>query len=173
MNNINIVFNNNLEQANDLKGQKLSSSNKINTVNITEDFFKSFIQTCVIAKWKYQIMARKYRKKNTRKPTKNDIFLSNTKKLFNSTVNIFSEHKINYLYELFDLMGQMPQKPGIKHDNNYGKIKIVNNKIMKIKAMKKIKFLSKLYFIIKINNDLEDILIDGINKMKDTRNKKL
>ena len=70
-------------------------------------------------------------------------------------------------------MDQMPQKRGIKHDKDFGKIKIANNKILSIKAMKRIKFLTKLYFIIRINNDLEDILIESINKMKEIRNKKL
>ena len=60
----------------------------------------------------------------------------------------------------------MPLKQGIKHIKDFGTIKIVNNKALNIKSMKRIKFLSKLYFIIKINNDLEDILIESINKMK-------
>ena len=69
-------------------------------------------------------------------------------------------------------MAQMPQKSGIKHDKNFGAIRIVNNKTLDIKSMKRIKFLSKLYFIIKINNSLEDILIESINKMKENRNKR-
>ena len=67
----------------------------------------------------------------------------------------------------------MPQKPGLKHDKDYGTIKIVNKKILDIKSMKKIKFLCKLYFIIKINSDLENILIESINKMKESKKKKL
>ena len=172
INNINIVFNSNLEQANNLRGNKKSSQKEDNSSKLTEEFIKTFIQTCVLAKWRYQINARKHRKKNTRKPTKNDIFLKNTKKLFNSTANIFAEHQANYLYDLFDLMEQLPQRPGLKHDKNFGTIKIVNRKTLDIKALRKIKFLSKLYFIIKINNDLEDILIESINKMKENRKKK-
>ena len=172
-NNINIVFNKNMEETNNLKGAKIKSRKEDNSSEVTEDFFKTFIQTLVLSQWKYQIMARKYRKKNTRKPTKNDIFLANTKKLFNSTANIVAEHKAVYLYDLLDIMDQMPQKRGIKHDKDFGKIKIANNKILSIKAMKRIKFLTKLYFIIRINNDLEDILIESINKMKEIRNKKL
>ena len=70
-------------------------------------------------------------------------------------------------------MQQMPEKPGIKHDINYGTIRIVNNRILDIKSMKRIKFLSKLYFIIRINTTLEDILIKSINKMKENRQRKL
>ena len=66
----------------------------------------------------------------------------------------------------------MPQKPGLKYDKDYGTIKIVNKKILDIKSMKKIKFLCKLYFIIKINNDLKEILIKSINKMRENRTKK-
>ncbi len=172
MNNLEIDFNNNYEQINILRGTKVNQFKENNSSKLTNEFFKTFIQTLVLSKWKYQITARKYRKRNNRKPTKNDIFLSNTKKLFNSTSSIFAEHKANYLYDLFDLMDQSPQNPGLKHDKDFGKIKIVNNKTLITKSMKRIKFLSKLYFIIRINSNLEDILIKSINKMKENRNKK-
>ena len=155
-------------EINNSKKLKSETSKKL-----TDDFFKTFIQTCVLAQWKYQIIARKYQKRNNRRPTKKDIFLLNTKKLFNATVNVFSDHLVNYLYDLYELMQQMPEKPGIKHDINYGTIRIVNNRILDIKSMKRIKFLSKLYFIIRINTTLEDILIKSINKMKENRQRKL
>ena len=155
-------------EINNSKKLKSEASKKV-----ADDFFKTFIQTCVLAQWKYQIIARKYQKRNNRRPTKKDIFLLNTKKLFNATVNVFSDHLVNYLYDLYDLMQQMPEKPGIKHDINYGTIRIVNNRILVIKSMKRIKFLSKLYFIIRINTTLEDILIKSINKMKENRQRKL
>ena len=159
--------NKNMELINS-KLMRTQSSKKV-----AEDFFKTFIQTCVLAQWRYQIIARKYQKRNNRKPTKKDVFLLNTKKLFNATVNVFSDHLINYLYDLYDLMRQMPEKPGIKHDINYGTIKIVNNRTLDTKSMKRIKFLSKLYFIIRINTTLEDILIKSINKMKENKQRKL
>ena len=155
-------------EINNSKKLKSEASKKV-----ADDFFKTFIQTCVLAQWKYQIIARKYQKRNNRRPTKKDIFLLNTKKLFNATVNVFSDHLVNYLYDLYDLMQQIPEKPGIKHDINYGTIRIVNNRILNIKSMKRIKFLSKLYFIIRINTTLEDILIKSINKMKENRQRKL
>ena len=155
-------------EINNSKKLKSEASKKV-----ADDFFKAFIQTCVLAQWKYQIIARKYQKRNNRRPTKKDIFLLNTKKLFNATVNVFTDHLVNYLYDLYDLMQQMPEKPGIKHDINYGTIRIVNNRILVIKSMKRIKFLSKLYFIIRINTTLEDILIKSINKMKENRQRKL
>ncbi len=170
--NLNIVLNNNIEQTNILKGSNLTLKKEDNSSKITDDFFKAFIQTYVLAEWRYNIIARKHGKKNTRKPTKHDIFLSNTKKLFNSTSSIFAEHKANYLYDLFDLMAQMPQKLEIKHDKNFGSIRIINNKTLNAKSMKKIKFLSKLYFILKINFSLKDILIESINKMKENKNKR-
>ena len=172
-NNPNLILEDNQKQTNKVKVNNMSLKKEDNSSKVADDFFKTFIQTCVLAKWRYQIIAKKYGKKNTRKPTKNDIFLSNTKKLFNVTANIFAEHKVNYLYDLFDLMDQMPLKPGIKHDKNFGTIKLVNNRTLNVKSMKKLKFLSKLYFIIKINSNLEDILIESINKMKENRNKKL
>ena len=158
------------------KNIEINNSRKLKSEaskKVADDFFKTFIQTCVLAQWKYQIIARKYQKRNNRRPTKKDIFLLNTKKLFNATVNVFTDHLVNYLYDLYDLMQQMPEKPGIKHDINYGTIRIVNNRILVIKSMKRIKFLSKLYFIIRINTTLEDILIKSINKMKENRQRKL
>ena len=171
-NNLNLVIDSNIEQTNILRGNNISLQKEDNSSKITNDFFKTFIKIFVLAKWHYQINAKKYQKKNPKKPTKNDIFLSNTKKLFNSTANVFAEHKANYLYDLFDLMAQMPQKSEIKHDKNFGSIRIINNKTLNAKSMKKIKFLSKLYFILKINFSLKDILIESINKMKENKNKR-
>ena len=146
-----------------------ASLKRAQTKNLTDDFFKTFIQTCVLAQWRYQVNARKYQKRNVRKPTKKDVFTNNTKKLFNATANIFSDHLATYLYDLCDIMSQLPQRPGVKHDKNFGTIKIVNNHTLDTKSMKRIRFLSKLYFIIKINTSLEDILIKSINKMKEKR----
>ena len=138
---------------------------------VADDFFKTFIQTCVLAQWRYQIIARKYQKRNNRRPTKKDTFQLNTKKLFNATANVFSDHLVNYLYDICDVMQMLHPKPGIKHDANFGTIKIVNNRTLDIKSMKRIKFLSKLYFIIRINSNLEDILIKSINKMRENKKK--
>ena len=171
-NNLNLVIDNNIEQTNILKGNNIYLQKEDNSSKITNDFFKTFIKTFVLAKWHHQIVAKKYQKKNPRKPTKNDIFLTNTKKLFNTTANVFAEHKVNYLYDLFDLMEQMPQKSQIKHDKNFGTIRIVNSKTLNAKSMRRIKFLSKLYFILKINDSLGDILIESINKMKENKNKR-
>ena len=57
-------------EINNSKKLKSETSKKL-----TDDFFKTFIQTCVLAQWKYQIIARKYQKRNNRRPTKKDIFL--------------------------------------------------------------------------------------------------
>ena len=170
--NLNLVIDNNIEQTNILKGNNIYLQKEDNSSKITNDFFKTFIKTFILSKWHHQIVAKKYQKKNPRKPTKNDIFLSNTKKLFNITANVFAEHKVNYLYDLFDLMDQMPQKSQIKHDKNFGTIRIVNSKTLNVKSMRRIKFLSKLYFILKINDSLRDILIESINKMRENRNKR-
>ena len=160
---------NNYENNNTTKiVQKKTASKKV-----TDDFFKTFIQTCVLAQWRYQVIARKYQKRNNRRPTKKDTFQLNTKKLFNATANVFSDHLVNYLYDLCDVMMMMPPKPGIKHDVNFGTIKIVNNRTLDTKSMKRIKFLSKLYFIIRINSNLEDILIKSINKMRENKQKKM
>ncbi len=148
--------------------KKQSETTKI----VTDDFFKTFIKTFVLAQWRYQVIARKYQKRNNRKPTKKDTFLLNTKKLYNATANVFSDHLVNYLYDLCDIMQQMPLKKGIKHDKYYGTIKIVNNHTLDTKSIKRIKFLSKLYFIIRINISLKDILIESINKMKEIRQRK-
>ena len=153
--------------SNNIKKKQSETSKKV-----TDDFFKTFIQTCVLAQWRYQVIARKYQKRNNRKPTKKDTFLLNVKKLYNATANVFADHLVNYLYDLCDIMGQMPEKRGVKHDKYYGTIKIVNNHTLNTKSIKRIRFLSKLYFIIRINISLKDILIESINKMKDIRQRK-
>ena len=57
-------------------------------------------------------------------------------------------------------MEQMPQKPGLKHDKDYGTIKIINKKILDIKSMKKIKFLCKLYFIINLLYKIKSLFVN-------------
>ena len=47
-NNSNFVIDNKIEQTNILKGSNNSSK-------ITNDFFKSFIKTCVLAQWHHQV----------------------------------------------------------------------------------------------------------------------
>ena len=153
-------------------GVTTKKTKTVDSKKLTQDFFDTFIQTCVLAQWRYQIIARKYQKRNNRKPTQKDIYLVNTKKLLNVIANIYAEHVANYLYDLCDIILQMPEKPGIKHDRYFGTIKIINNNTLNIKAMRRIRFLSKLYFIIRINSNLEDILIESINKMRENRQRK-
>ena len=159
-------------QINNDENKTIQKKQTNSSKNVADDFFKTFIQTCVLAQWRYQIIARKYQKRNNRRPNKKDIFLLNTKKLFNATSNVFAEHVVNYLYDLCDLMQMMPAKPGIKHDKNFGTISIVNNHTLDTKSIKKLKFLSKLYFIIRVNSNLEEVLIKSINKMKEKNQKK-
>ena len=61
--NLNIVLNNNIEQTNILKGSNLTLKKEDNSSKITDDFFKAFIQTYVLAEWRYNIIARKHGKK--------------------------------------------------------------------------------------------------------------
>ena len=158
----------NQKPSNETKNKLIEKNN--DTKKATNDFFNLLIKTCVLSQWRHQIIARKYQKKsNNRKPNKKDQFLINTKKLFNAASNIFSDHVVNYLYDLYDNMGQLPMRPGVKHDKNFGTIQIVNNRTLEIKSKKRIRFLSKLYFIIRINTSLESILIQSINKMKDNK----
>ena len=44
-NNIDIVFNSNFEQVNNLKGPKITSKKEDNSSMLTEEFFKTFIKT--------------------------------------------------------------------------------------------------------------------------------
>ena len=84
-NNTNIFFKLYNKKSNlTVNNMKVYENNKMikeenNSPSVETNFFDTFIQTCVLAQWRYQIIARKHRKKNTRKPTKKEIFLSNTK----------------------------------------------------------------------------------------------
>ena len=137
--------------------------------NIIDDFFEQFMKICVLSQWRHQIIAKKYLKKSSGKPTDKDIFVINTKKLLSTTINVLNEHKANYLYDLFDSMLEYPKKARILHDTNYGTIELINNQTLDIKASKKLKFLSKLYFIIRINSNLKQTLIDSINRMRELK----
>ena len=56
-------------------GVTTKKTKTVDSKKLTQDFFDTFIQTCVLAQWRYQIIARKYQKRNNRKPTKKDIYL--------------------------------------------------------------------------------------------------
>lgn len=135
-----------------------------NTQNNGEFFIQNILKTWILSKWKNQANVLKYTK-GTRYNAKRKAF----KTFIRKVIDAFEFHKLNYLYDLYENMEKLPYKKGVVHDKNYGKISIVNNATLKIKYQKRIRFLAKLYFIIRINSELEDILLASINKMKEDK----
>ena len=135
-----------------------------NTQNNGEFFIQNLLKTWILSKWKNQANVLKYAK-GVRYNAKRKAF----KTFIRKVIDTFEFHKLNYLYDLYENMEKLPYKKGVVHDKNYGKISIVNNATLKKKYQKRIKFLAKLYFIIRINSELEDILLESINKMKEDK----
>ena len=137
-----------------------------NTPNNGEFFIQSLLKTWILSKWKNQATVLKY-SQGVRFNAKRKAF----KNFIRKVIDIFEFHKLNYLYDLYENMEKLPYRKGVVHDKKYGKISVVNNVTLKTKYQKRIKFLAKLYFIIRINSELRDILMASIYKMKESKSK--
>ena len=85
----------------------------------------SIVKTYWTSKWKEQITIMKYSRIGYNK--KRGDFRSLCIKLNHS----MKYHQYLYLTKLFDKMEKLPMKEGIKHDENYGKLKLVSKRINK------------------------------------------
>ena len=86
-----------------------------------EFLLDTIVKTYWTTKWKDQITIMKYSRTGFNK--KRGDFRSLCMKLNHS----MKYHQYLYLIKLFDNMEKLPMKQGIKHDDFYGKIKLVKN----------------------------------------------
>ena len=90
-----------------------------------EFLIDSIVKSYWTSKWKNQIIIMKYSRIGYNK--KRGDFRSLCMKLNHS----MKYHQYLYLTKLFDKMEKLPMKEGIKHDEYYGKLKLVSNNINK------------------------------------------
>ena len=91
-----------------------------------EFLMDTIVKTFWTAKWKEQITIMKFSRVGYNR--KRADFRTLCMKLNRS----MKYHQYLYLTKLFDNMEKMPMKPGVKHDENYGKIKLVSRNNQKM-----------------------------------------
>lgn len=137
--------------------------------------FENLVTNYFLSKWKKKVDTKKILQQSTSRPTGRNNPAErkrlNLKKGFAGLEKFFNRKKTEKLLDLFDTMESLPPNPKVVHDKDFGKLKILNNTTLNAKAMKKIKFFSKLNFILKINENLGDILMESINKMSERKGK--
>lgn len=144
--------------------------------NNAEFLFENIITEYFFSKWKKKVETLKILQnqptKRTGRPDPREKKRLNTKKAV-ASLDKFMNRKIGErLDEVFEIFQSLPRNPNIVHDENFGKIKIVNSIKLNERAMRKLKFYSKLNFILKINENLGNILLESINKMAKNKGKR-
>ena len=82
---------------------------------------ESILKTYWTSKWKEQLIIKKYSRTGFNKKR------ANFRNFCTKLNHAMKYHQYLYLIKLFDNMEQLPEKEGVKHENNYGKLKIVCN----------------------------------------------
>ena len=117
INNEEIIINNNqnilINPFNNIQSKNKNSSEKL---------IENIIINYLVSKWRNNVFIKKYEVRGYNQKR------ACLKKGFSALVKVFDIKKMIYLYEMFDVMTNMPQKPGVVHDPFYGKIKIINKR---------------------------------------------
>ena len=90
--------------------------------NSSEKLIENIIINYLVSKWRNNVFIKKYEVRGYNQKR------AMLKKGFSTLGKVFDIKKLIYLYEMFDVMTNLPQKPGVVHDPFYGKIKIINKR---------------------------------------------
>ena len=116
--------NQNTETQNDIKNENLKiKSNKKD--NRSEYLIKLILKAFYLSNWKKKVKSMKYasRAYNPRR--------INFKKLITEISLVIKQHKFDYFNEIVGNMDILPMPKNIKHDVNFGTIRIVNKEFNK------------------------------------------
>ncbi len=91
----------------------------------TGNLFKTIITNYFMSKWHQKVEILKHIEKRPNKKR------TNIRNFLNKVAKKFQSHKCDYLIELFDKMQSLPMPKGVKHDKNYGKLKVTNKVVYK------------------------------------------
>ena len=117
-------------------------------------------------RWNYQATALKYATKGYNR--RRVMF----RKFFNSIVEVYYKHKYKVDQEIFEILKQLPPRPGVQHDFSFWKLKVVNNEVLDGIAQKKLKFWAKMHFLLLVNKHLYNMTLSAIHNMKEIKDKK-
>ena len=113
-----------------------------------------------IHRWIYQTKALKYATKGFNRRR------ANLRKAFSKVTHVYYKLKFESDKEIFEIFKQLPPREGVIHDYRFWKLKFVNNEILDANAQKKLKYWSKLNYLLLANKQLFKMTLEGLNNMK-------
>ena len=113
-----------------------------------------------IHRWIYQTKALKYATKGFNRRR------ANLRKAFSKVTHVYYKLKFEIDKEIFEIFKQLPPREGVIHDYRFWKLKFVNNEILDANAQKKLKYWSKLNYLLLANKQLFKMTLEGLNNMK-------
>lgn len=113
-----------------------------------------------IHRWKYQTKALKYATKGFNRRR------ANLRKAFTKITHVYYKLKFEIDKEIFEIFKQLPPREGVIHDYRFWKLKFVNNEILDANAQKKLKYWSKLNYLLLANRHLYKMTLNGLKNMK-------
>jgi hypothetical protein len=153
-----------IRKVNVLKNPNRPRGIKLRRTKDTSKFLINLLaKRFFINKWKDVCSALKYQTKGF------DEKRANLRKFLGQISDKFFDHHRIYGKEILERLSKLPQKKGIIHDKNFGKIKLVNNDVLIDRAENRIKFWAKLHFILSINVVLGNMLYEAIEYLKEKK----
>lgn len=134
--------------------------------NTAKFLMNTILKMYYICLWKNKIKSMKYAQKGYNAQRANlKIFIRNLSTAINNS-------QYNYLNEIFEKMKKNKMPSGIKHNSNYGKLKIVDNDLMDKKCIDKLLLWSAILPNEK-GKQITKLLITTFTKMSKNKNPKI
>ena len=138
--------------------------NKNQKDNSSDFLIKTILKAYYLSIWKKKIKSLKYYSRGANKQR------SNFKKFINQISSTIKQHKYEYFNELYENMKNLPTPKNVKHDANFGTIRIINKDVLFRKYTNKIATWSDDKYSQKING-FKIYLIEAFKKMNDNKGK--
>ena len=138
--------------------------NKNQKDNSSDFLIKTILKSYYLSIWKKKIKSLKYYTRGSNKQR------SNFKKLINQISSAIKQHKYEYFNEIYENMKKLPTPRNVKHDPNFGTIRIINKEVLFRKYTDKISAWSDDKYNQKING-LKIYLIEAFKKMNENKGK--
>ena len=134
--------------------------------NTGEFLLNTILKMYYICLWKKQVTSLKYAQRGYNAQR------ANFKKMVRNLSNVINNYQFNYLDEIFEKMKKNKMPSGIKHDPNYGKLKIVDNDKMDKKCLDKLLLWSDI-LPKKKRIEISKVLITLFTKMSQNKKPKI
>ena len=136
--------------------------NKNSKDNSSDFLIKTILKSYYWSTWKKKVKAMKYYARG------NNPKRANFKKLIKQISSVINQHKYDYFNEIYENMKNMPMPNDVKHDDNFGKLRIVNKEVLLKKYGNKMKIWAGENYGNRING-FKFYLIEAFKKMGENK----